>query len=322
MQTQLLDGISVSGFRSFYGGRAQFSGLSKLNFLIGQNNSGKSNILRFLLEHANTQRQRPSKRTRDTLDSPQGLDDTNLELGILLKKDSELVDTLFDCFKTNKQRAQQLMFAAKGELWYYMAYDVRDDKFRSIGKALDETTKQIKLDEGTWGNLMSMMGFSGGNLQAWKQTVIDQINPRNHLQLKVDLIPSFRSLTYRIDNTDNRAELLFKHGGMGLLEELFKCQNPDIGAEKDRQRFDKIQNLFRQITGKEDALLEIPHDKSKIVVTMDRRRLPLGALGSGIEEVIIIAAISTIFDQQIVLIEEPRTTSSSLIAKKTYPISV
>ncbi len=44
----LLDGIGISGYRSF-GEKLQLIGpFSKLNIFIGQNNSGKSNILAFL----------------------------------------------------------------------------------------------------------------------------------------------------------------------------------------------------------------------------------------------------------------------------------
>jgi len=44
----LIDSFSIAGYRSFGGKHQRFEKLSKVNLLIGQNNSGKSNILRFL----------------------------------------------------------------------------------------------------------------------------------------------------------------------------------------------------------------------------------------------------------------------------------
>jgi AAA15 family ATPase/GTPase len=46
-----IDGVGIASYRSF-GDDVQFIGpCQKVNILIGQNNSGKSNILRFLTNH-------------------------------------------------------------------------------------------------------------------------------------------------------------------------------------------------------------------------------------------------------------------------------
>src|SRR4030042_2103425 len=46
-----LDGIALAGYRSFGPKLQRIGPLSKVNLLIGANNSGKSNVLAFLKQH-------------------------------------------------------------------------------------------------------------------------------------------------------------------------------------------------------------------------------------------------------------------------------
>jgi hypothetical protein len=46
-----IDGFAVSGYRSFGGQIQRIGPCSKINLFIGQNNSGKSNVLLFLANH-------------------------------------------------------------------------------------------------------------------------------------------------------------------------------------------------------------------------------------------------------------------------------
>ena len=51
MSNKYIDGFSISGFRSFGSEMQIFPSLDKINLIIGQNNSGKSNVLRWLTDH-------------------------------------------------------------------------------------------------------------------------------------------------------------------------------------------------------------------------------------------------------------------------------
>jgi len=46
-----IDGIAISNYRSFGSDIQKIGPFSKLNIIIGKNNSGKSNILKFLMEY-------------------------------------------------------------------------------------------------------------------------------------------------------------------------------------------------------------------------------------------------------------------------------
>ena len=44
----LIEGFALGGYRSFGNNIQRFNHFNKINLFIGQNNSGKSNVLRFL----------------------------------------------------------------------------------------------------------------------------------------------------------------------------------------------------------------------------------------------------------------------------------
>ena len=51
MSNRYIDGFGISGFRSFGSDIQLFPSLDKINLIIGQNNSGKSNVLWWLTKH-------------------------------------------------------------------------------------------------------------------------------------------------------------------------------------------------------------------------------------------------------------------------------
>jgi len=72
----------------------------------------------------------------------------------------------------------------------------------------------------------------------------------------------------------------------------------------------------RVVTGNQTATLEIPYDRSEILVHMDGKVLPLTSLGTGIHEVIIMASAATTLNDQIVCIEEPELHMHPELQKK------
>src|SRR5687768_14914616 len=60
MNQQAIHSIGISNFRSFDGEGVILDGLGKINVLIGKNNCGKSNVLRFLRRLTRLDDHRPS----------------------------------------------------------------------------------------------------------------------------------------------------------------------------------------------------------------------------------------------------------------------
>lgn len=101
-----------------------------------------------------------------------------------------------------------------------------------------------------------------------------------------------------------------------MIERLAKLQNPGFERRQDRIIFNKINAFFQDVIGEPDAQLEIPHDREYILVQTKRGQFPLANLGTGIHEVIIIAAFCTINDGRIVCIEEPEIHLHPLLQRK------
>lgn len=72
-----------------------------------------------------------------------------------------------------------------------------------------------------------------------------------------------------------------------------------------KEQFEGINCFLQNVTGNSEANLEIPSERNTILIHMDGKTLPLHALGTGIHEVIILAAAATVLEKQIICIEEP-----------------
>ena len=127
----------------------------------------------------------------------------------------------------------------------------------------------------------------------------------------ISLIPAIREVgnpgTIFNDNEFN---------GQGLIDGLAELQHPDHFQQHKKEQFEKINQFLRTVTDNESAKIEIPHDKSKILVEMDGKILPLQSLGTGIYEVIILAAAATIKENQVICMEEPELHLHPLLQKK------
>lgn len=104
--------------------------------------------------------------------------------------------------------------------------------------------------------------------------------------------------------------------GAGMIQEINQHKNPTANEVKREKVFSKIQDFLRDIIAKPDAEIQIPHDLKTINVRIDGKLLPLESLGSGIEEIIIIAAAATLHENQIICIEEPELHLNPLLQKK------
>ncbi len=91
-----LEGFSLGGYRSF-GERQRIGPLGKVNLFIGQNNSGKSNVLRFLTNHFRPiLHQLPhsgEKMNFLDLDRPRTFSKEGFYFGIATKRDGEWIQS-------------------------------------------------------------------------------------------------------------------------------------------------------------------------------------------------------------------------------------
>ena len=319
---QPLNGIALGGFRSF-GRDVQFIGpCSKVNLLVGPNNSGKSNILAFLMHHlapvdAVLQNKYEAKLAFTQLDRHLGgaspfvfgvASPLSIYTG-LLKEPNEVIQEAFDLYLNALQ-----LHRGTDMLWFLHqsptlnekpAYTLPPELIHTIVNAAAKDGNMRRRLQYIWSQLT---GSSGGGLeQDWIPGTI------NHLRMlapplpKVASVPAVRRVEMGAapsgDSTrqDGTPDL----SGRGLIERLAMLQNPGVHEQQNRSSFRDVNAFVREVTGNALAEIEIPYGRDTILVHMDGKSLPLESLGTGIHEVVILAAAATVTQNQVLCIEEP-----------------
>ncbi|MGW8528960.1 AAA family ATPase [Nocardiopsis sp. NPDC055824] len=106
------------------------------------------------------------------------------------------------------------------------------------------------------------------------------------------------------------------YSGANLIEELAKIQQPTLDRMKDRERFNAINEFVKVVMEDESAYIEVPHDRSTLHIQHQGRKLPLESVGTGVHEVIIMASAATVLEEYLVCIEEPEIHLHPLMQKK------
>ncbi|TOM29972.1 hypothetical protein CGH80_21740, partial [Vibrio parahaemolyticus] len=104
--------------------------------------------------------------------------------------------------------------------------------------------------------------------------------------------------------------------GEGIIERLARIQNPPLQKLSDKTKFSAINDFVQDVLGNESAQIEIPYERDMILVHMDGKTLPLESLGTGVHEVVILAAAATLLTETIICVEEPELHLHPLLQKK------
>ena len=163
-----------------------------------------------------------------------------------------------------------------------------------------------------WYEIWHQLTNTGGGCvdQHWIPETLQYLRRLYFKDTKINLIPAIR----RIGEKGSGSQDGFS--GVGIIERLAQLQNPGYDAQHLKNRFEGINRFLRNVTGNQTATLEIPYERDMILVHMDEKTLPLTSLGTGIHEVVILAAATTVLQKQVVCIEEPELHLHPLLQKK------
>lgn len=315
--TFILKAFAIGGFRSFGDKIQRFSSLSKVNIFIGKNNCGKSNILRFLHEAYSKVAKGPVN--LDELDRhiPVG---PKFIVGVsIFKKNLEKYEFDSDSNSDITHKIQKLdlrlrefvyrVFSEKAKLddgnavWFDFHADRRliDQNWELAFNILSDS--EILM---LWSTLTSRTG--GSRAQHWYPESLRELTPA-FKPFNVEMVPAIRQV-------GRKGSVSEDFSGEGIIERLAQFQNPDVYKRKDQEKFKNINAFLQNVTDNKTAIIEIPHDRNTILVTIDGKTLPLESLGTGIHEVIILAAAATVLENTVICMEEPELHLNAILQKK------
>jgi AAA ATPase domain len=317
----MIQGFGFSGYRSVGKDLIKIGPLKKINLIIGQNNSGKSNIVRFLYKHFNE--------ILKSLNLNQISSGTNISFEpIDINKKDNQSPLRFSLCINNSQHSYANRPEIKKIIDSNVFIDPRDNNyswFEFESSYLNEPYRPSYLIEDVipllkdseWSTLWSSLikkgtGKTNSDLRThWVPQTMEKIfQSIIHTEpQEIAFIPDIRRIG------DPQAEVK-DFSGLGIIDRLAKLQNPSLDALKDKDTFEKINIFLRTVLENSEATLEIPHLRDVIHVRMDEKTLPLSSLGTGIHEVIILAVAATLLENSILCIEEPELHLHPLLQKK------
>lgn len=305
-----IDGFGISQYRSFGKDIQRIGPLERINFFIGQNNSGKSNILLFIKNQFSLiVRGEPPEYVEYDRHYGENTGEIDFEIGVKLtsRNYEKIIEQLIRITKNNNiEDIFSSVFTAetltKGTNVSWFRYNGR---YNGPLRLSNEMIREIISDQITSNNFWLRKwqilhpGARGGTLeQNWVPGVLEALSPKQLTLPEVEIIPAIRKI-------GEAGTELKGNDGSGIIEQLAKLQNPNLTQPKDRDQFEKINHFLQTVTGNSSAILDIPHDRKMIIVHMDNKSLPLSSLGTGIHEVIILAAAATVNQNKILCLEEP-----------------
>lgn len=265
-----------------------FGELKKINLVIGQNNSGKSNVISSV-EFA-----------RSILPSRGNI------LNILTPTDyHNRVPTIDPRIEIGFDIPNSTDFGLISGIFDQISYEIvlKDGAATILSTSADARYGDISSDK-AFEYYKRRTGVLSGSYQS--DAVIRDFNSflRDNLLpalaktlLPVKIIPEFRKIsegdTYSLD-------------GRNLIKTLANFKAPPIGRDSDRLKFEKILRFFIELTDMPEATdLSIITDHSQIIVDDGQLRLPLSSYGTGIHQLVIMLTAVLSDDGGNFAIEEP-----------------
>lgn len=307
MANRFLVGLELAGYRGIGNKPQPIAPFDQINFFIGPNNSGKSTVLSFIYHYLVPKNARDRwVRTFSPLDNNLFRANRGVHWAIAVPAFSHSIE-LRD--RPSRQVLNDLLtkLSHDGVVWLKPTADGAH-----LTLAIpDNVDLESILPKQDWQRLWSQLtGHSGGMVRHWIATACDQIGKALTPDFpEVSLIPAIREIGPK--GTD-----FSDFSGSGLIDKLAEFQNPPHDMRATKEKFDLINRFLREVTGSLDAEIEVPHDRRHLMVHMDKKVLPLSSLGTGIHEVIMIAAFCTIAEDQIVCVEEPEIHLHPLLQRK------
>lgn len=301
------------------------TGLKKVAFVAGQNNAGKSNILRFARDFLTAKPKRPAAdddRPLRTL--PQDWQLTlylpvprpdNAELRRIQRDMPAWLSPFFDDAAFHGPGVADL-------LWFRYVLEQQD---RVVGrqdtrwKVSPEMAELLtsSIPRGAHSalrmaaNVLSNQQVVGGPVSADLDRLLSYFAPNLQDLPPVRVIEAFRQI-----QPTGEGEELGTFDGLGLVERLEQLERPNRRNREDREKFERINDFVKYVLEDDSVTLSIPYDAETIHIERAGDLLPLASLGTGVHQVVILAAAATILEDHLLCIEEPEVHLHPILQRR------
>lgn len=287
---------------------------ARINLFIGQNNSGKSTVLKFLHDKLPFSEREASEKEKNRAEAYIGAtsEPTKSAIGVSLDQAFSIISEEIKNLKLHNLQILETILSKlvfDGYLWVTRG---QDGKSTFLAEEPYMYGLKTEIDYRDWQGFAQaafrLTNFN--NIEECINTVLRELIEKLPIELSsVVSIPAERDLGPAANGFNVQTE-------KPLIEKLAELQVPDHYDQSDKELFEEINRFLQEVTGKSDARIEIPFTKKHILVRMDNKVLPLSSLGTGIQEVILIASFCTVHREMIICIEEPEIHLHPLLQRK------
>jgi hypothetical protein len=308
-----LHGLALQNYRGIGPKLQLMADFRDFNIFIGANNAGKSSVLNFISKFLPV-RSGHNPPIIDPLERYSGGTKGQIRMAL-----SVPCDKFIDAVLKKKQlpsrnddfvKKLSQAVAIDGEIW--LACDEQFNGNMSLHANIQPDQIRILFEDHEWRDVWTnALNMENGEINEVRVTETIQycLDCQNTALPPTKLIPAIRQI-------GPKDEKFGDYSGRGLIDRLAELQSPDHDKRADRDLFDRLNVFLQNVTGDGAAKIEIPHHREHVLVHMDGKVLPLSSLGSGVQEVILIAAFCTISKDEIICMEEPELHLHPVLQRK------
>lgn len=294
-------GFGITGHRSFKGEPQLLGPFKQINIFIGENNAGKSNVLRFIRKIYSPLSQRTPPKT-EKIDAVMGVTPPDI-YPILVKLEKEVWEQAYRNVHGIFELVQQAFDSRYRQApfgFFWLDHDRQSGRpafpeYHQFRKGNDSPVIQL------W---RTITGSGGGSAQHWYPPIFDKLVELTSRPVHPVFIPTARRIPSNLPMFQD------EYGSPGqndpdLIGQLATFAYPEHTRFKDREKFEKIQNFVRKVLKRPDIKISIQHDKLAINVEDYGRFLPIETLGTGVHQVVLLAVQAVLEENTVICLEEP-----------------
>lgn len=308
-------GVGFGGYRSFpTAPLTRLSPLGKVNLLAGQNNAGKSNVLRVIHSMFHTKGAANDIDFGGSWNRPVGESQTTPRVALAFDTEALVQHTRTAGVPYAPDPLRKFLqssgFGGGDTVWFEFDtnnFSLQKD-FRVPPPFAAEVLSGLQRD---FLRAFEQLTRSSGGVRKAEEVA----RVLNQVYNILPPVPTVRTVTgfRQLSTGDSEADSLT---GINLLARLQALQAPRFDRLADKALFESVQTFVRSVMDDDTVTIDLPHDLSTILVTQNSVTLPIENLGTGIHEVVILAAAATIVQDSIMCIEEPEVHLHPLLQRK------